>query len=60
MTPMPPSCAMAIAIGAVVTVSMLAETIGTSSSIAGVKRDRVETSRRERTRDRRGTSRTSS
>ena len=57
---MPPSCAIATAIGAVVTVSMLADTIGTSSSIFGVKLERVETSWRERTRDRRGTSRTSS
>ena len=57
---MPPSCAIATAIGAVVTVSMLAETIGTSSSIPGVKLERVETSWRERTRERRGTSRTSS
>ena len=32
---MPPSCAIATAIGAVVTVSMLADTIGTSSSISG-------------------------
>ena len=57
---MPPSCAIATAIGAIVTVSMLADTIGTSSSIAGVKPARVETSWRERTRERRGTSRTSS
>ena len=57
---MPPSCAIATAIGAVVTVSMLAETIGTSSSIAGVKLERVETSWRERTRERLGTRSTSS
>ena len=57
---MPPSCATAIAIGAVVTVSMFADTIGIASSIPGVKRVRVDTSRRERTRDRRGTSSTSS
>ena len=57
---MPPSWAIATAIGAIVTVSMLAETIGTSSSIPGVKAERVETSWRERTRERRGTSSTSS
>ena len=59
-TPMPPSCAIATAIGAVVTVSMFADTIGTSSSIPGVNLERVETSWRDRTRERRGTSRTSS
>jgi len=57
---MPPSCAIATAIGAVVTVSMFADTIGSSRSIPGVKLDRVETSWRDRTRERRGTSRTSS
>ncbi len=36
-TPMPPSCASAIAIGAVVTVSMLAETTGISSAIRRVR-----------------------
>src|SRR6266511_5256876 len=51
---------MAIAIGAVVTVSMLAETIGMASSMPRVKLERVATCRRERTRERRGTSRTSS
>ena len=59
-TPMPPSCASAIAIGAVVTVSMLAETTGISSAIRRVSCVRVETSARERMRERRGTSSTSS
>ena len=51
---------MAIAIGAVVTVSMLAETIGMASSRPRLKRERVATWRRERTLERLGTSRTSS
>src|SRR5204863_372473 len=52
-TPMPPSCASAMAIGAVVTVSMLAETTGISSAIRRVSCVRVDTSARERRRDRR-------
>ena len=44
--------AISLGLGARVTVSMLADTIGTSSSIAGVKPARVETSWRERTRER--------
>jgi hypothetical protein len=55
-----PSWAMAIAIGAVVTVSILADTIGISTSMWRVKWDRVETSRRERIREHCGTSSTSS
>src|SRR5829696_10187061 len=51
---------MAMAMGAVVTVSMLAETTGMASSIPRVKRAWVETCRRERMLERRGTSRTSS
>ena len=51
---------MAIAIGAVVTVSMLAETMGMASSTPRLKRERVATCRRERTPERLGTSRTSS
>src|SRR5215211_4433628 len=60
ITPSPPSSAMAMAMGAVVTVSMLAETMGMASSTPRVKRERVETCRRERMLERRGTSRTSS
>jgi hypothetical protein len=51
---------MAMAMGAVVTVSMLAETMGMASSTPRVKRERVDTWRRERMLERRGTSRTSS
>jgi hypothetical protein len=58
-TPIPPSRASAIAIGASVTVSIAAEMTGISSSIARVKRVRVETSF-GRTADSAGTSRTSS
>ena len=57
---MPPSWARAIAIGAVVTVSMFAETTGISSAIRRVSCVRVATSARERMRERRGTSSTSS
>ena len=46
--------------GGRVTVSMLAETMGTASSTPPVKQERVETCRWERMLDRRGTSRTSS
>lgn len=60
MTPMQPSFAMAMAIGAVVTVSMLAETIGTCSVMRGVNEEDVSTCVRDRIRERRGTIRTSS
>ena len=50
----------ATAVGAVVTVSRLAETTGISSAIRRVSCVRVDTSARERMRDRRGTSSTSS
>jgi hypothetical protein len=59
-TPIPPCPASAIAIADSVTVSMLADTIGTASSIPRVNGVRVETSRREATPERRGTSSTSS
>ena len=44
MTPMPPNCAMAIAISASVTVSMAAEMMGIESGIVRVMRVAVETS----------------
>ena len=60
IAPIPPTWAIAIAIADSVTVSMLAETIGTATSIRRVKLDRVDTSRREATPERRGTMSTSS
>jgi hypothetical protein len=60
ITPMPPREAIAMAIGAVVTVSMLADTSGTATSMRRVKQERVDTSAREPIADRRGTSSTSS
>ena len=44
MTPMPPACAMAIAICASVTVSMAEAMIGILSGIDGVMRERMSTS----------------
>ena len=59
MTPMPPACAMAIAILASVTVSMAEATIGMLSAIARVMRVRISTSDGS-TSDRPGLSSTSS
>ena len=59
MTPMPPACAMAIAISASVTVSMAEATIGMLSAISRVMRVRMSTSDGS-TSDRPGLSRTSS
>ena len=58
--PMPPFCAMAMAMRASVTVSMLALTMGTLSGIDAVNRVAVLTSPREANGDRLGTSSTSS
>src|SRR6266571_8101933 len=60
MIPMPPSRAIAIAIGASVTVSMLALRTGTASFRSRVSWVDVSTSRRDVIRDRRGTRSTSS
>ena len=60
MIPTPPARAMAIAMRASVTVSMFAATTGTAIVSPRVSRERVETSERERTLERRGASRTSS
>ena len=59
MTPMPPACAMAIAIWPSVTVSMAEATIGMLSAIARVMRVRMSTSDGS-TSDRPGLSSTSS
>ena len=59
MTPMPPACAMAIAICASVTVSMAEATIGILRGMARVMRERISTSD-GRTSDRPGFSSTSS
>ncbi len=60
MTPSPPARAIAIAIRASVTVSMLAATIGAVIVSLRVRRALVSTSEREPMPERRGTSRTSS
>jgi hypothetical protein len=59
MTPMPPACAMAIAICDSVTVSIAEATIGMLSEIERVMRERISTSE-GRTSDRPGLIRTSS
>src|SRR3989344_5482255 len=58
--PIPPACAIAMAIFDSVTVSMFAETIGKSKIILREKLERKETSLRENTKDLRGTNKTSS